>query len=291
VKAFKKNKSPLAKYQFYIDTVNAEIIAGWAVNTDDVNAKPVIEVRSGDTVLWQTRAELERDDLAAAGFGNAAFSIYPDLMAIKQDIQQIDLYLDGHKMNAEPYDYQVQAPNVEQYQCFVDHIGESNISGWAQYQPVPGHKPKISVRSGDIILGEGRAEHSRQDLIEANIGDGHYAFDIPLNLRGLKVGANPCQVYLDGHLAPLAPLEIQVSAQNLNHTVLMNMISDELGQFEQLLANSTQQLHQQINENSQGQPASLNIVANVAINNIAQLLARMQVIETAMAKLIENKLG
>lgn len=286
---FKIKRSPLSRYKFHIDTVTLGLISGWAVNTDDIHAKPVIEVRSGDTVLWQTHAELERDDLTAAGLGNAAFSIYPDLMAIKHDIQFIDLYVDGHKLNAEPYEYKVQAPNIEQYQCFVDHISESNISGWAQYQPAPGHKPLVTIRSGDILLGEGRAERPRQDLIDANIGDGHYAFNIPLNLQGLKAGTNPCQVYLDGRLAPLAPLEIQVSAQHLYQTLLMNTVSHELGQFEQLLATSTAQLHQQIKDHSQGQPASLNIVANVAINNIAELTARIQVLETAVAKLIEQK--
>lgn len=288
MKSFKRNKSPLTNYQFHIDTVSPELIAGWAVEKDNNEATPTIEVRSGETLLWSSLANIAREDLKEAGLGDSAFMIFPNLMSISDNIEQIDLYIDGHKVNSEPYDFVVQAPDVAQYQCFIDHVGETNLSGWAQYQAAPEHKPLVSIYSDDLFLGEGRAEQLRQDLLDANIGDGHYAFDISLNLQGLKAGVNLCQVYLDGHLANLPPLEITVSEQSLKQAALFNLIGNEIGSFNQLMSRATEQLHQQIEAHSQGQPTTLNIVANVAINNIAQLSARMQVIEASIAKLIEK---
>lgn len=289
MKSLKLKKSPLSQYQFHIDTVTPEVISGWAFNPNEPSAAPVIEVRSGDTVLWQAKAELPRKDLKEAGFGDAAFSIYPNLLAIKENIEHIDIYIDGHKANESAYDMVATVPNIEQYQCFIDHVSETQISGWAHYQDLPNHKPAITVRSGEIVLGEGRADQARQDLIDANIGDGHYAFTVALNLTGLKAGANPCQIYLDGHPAPIAPIEINISAQTISQAALSEFISGELGQFEQVLANTTAELHQQIESYSQGQPASLNTVANVAISQLAHVTARLQVIESAVTKLIEKK--
>lgn len=284
MKSLKIRKSPLSKYQYHIDAVTPELISGWAMLKTDIDANPVVEIRSGNSVIWQARAEGERKDLQEAGLGSSAFTIYPDAMALHSDLQSVDIYIDGHKANIDSYPLELKAPDLEQYQCFVDAVDGLHVSGWANYQANPSHRPIVMIKADDVLLGKGQANQLRHDLLEANIGDGHYSFDIELDIGALKSESVACQVWLDGHTMPASDFTITVSSQALIQAKLLSYLDDEFPRFDALLARTAEQLHQQIELHSTDQPASLNDVANVAIQNIAELSSRLTLLEKVLIK-------
>jgi hypothetical protein len=279
-------QNPLSSYNFFIDIVSPELISGWAINQEDNERKPIIEIYSDNNILWKTVAEQPRSDLQEAGFGDAAFTIRPSIAQLEFDINQVDIYIDGNKVNDAPYPLEMQTPSIEHYQCFVDHVTESQVSGWARCQ-TDNHRVSIELKAGDHLLGQAMAQHARQDLIEANIGDGHYGYTIQLELANFPSDNVVAHLYVDGHEYPSDPIQLTVSPESIAQAKFYKEFGHTIDNYEALIAKEAQRINKQIETlSAEISDTSLNTVTNVAINNIVELSARMSVLEQViLAKL------
>ena len=97
-------KSPLDAYRYHIDSVDENVISGWAHKIGDGNYAANIEVRNNNVILFTTKANVPREDLKAAaiGSGQYGFSIDPAKINPEQDLNSIDIFIDGLKANAKP---------------------------------------------------------------------------------------------------------------------------------------------------------------------------------------------
>jgi hypothetical protein len=279
-----QNPTQLEDYQFFIDVVAPELISGWVFYQND-DRKVQVEVRSGDAVLWQSKATIFRQDLQDAGFGDCAFNITPDIKHLDADIDSVDIYIDGHKVNEAPFPLVMRALNINTYTCHIDINEGDKVSGWARYNDIDTHRVEITLQVGDTVLGHALAENLRQDLADVNIGDGCYGFKMSLDLTQFPSHEVAAEVYLDGKLAPLAPIELSVAPEAVERAKFLAEFAEQIGSFEQLLEKETQKLSQQSSANTpDDQQASLNTVANVVIHNIAELSARLHVLEHVLSK-------
>ena len=78
---------------------------------------------------------------------------------------------------------------------FIDTYEAGQFMGWAYDPENPDHDVKVSIYSGQTLVGEGVANMFRQDLKEAGIGTGTHAFV----LRALA----PLETAEDGHVSLL----------------------------------------------------------------------------------------
>jgi hypothetical protein len=279
-------QNPLSAYNYFIDIVSPELIAGWAINQQHNDRKPTIEVFANETKLWQTTAEQPRSDLQEAGLGDSAFIIHPSVTQLECDINEVDIYIDGNKVNDAPYPLEMQTPSIENYQCFVDHVTESQVSGWARCQ-TDNHRVSIELKAGDHLLGQSIAQHARQDLIEANIGDGHYGYTIQLELANFPSDHVVAHLYVDGHEYPSDPIQLTVSPESIAQAKFYKEFGHTIENYEALIAKEAQRINKQIETlSAEISDTSLNTVTNIAINNIVELSARMSVLEQViLAKL------
>ena len=59
---------------------------------------------------------------------------------------------------------------------FIDVIEPRKISGWAWNPQAPGARLDVEVVLDNQVIAIARAERKRADLLQANVGDGHYGF-------------------------------------------------------------------------------------------------------------------
>lgn len=270
----------IEEYQFYIDAVTPELIAGWVFLKHDLEHPVAIEVRHHDEVLWQSQANLHREDLTQAGFGDCAFVLQPDVLALPHDIDTVDIYFDGVKANEHPYPLVMRALDIQHYVCHVDAVHNGKVVGWAHYPPLNDHRVDVALEVNGVIIGKGKAQQFRADLKDADIGDGHYAFEIPLDLAQFPAASFSASLILDGKLSALPAVEISVAAEDIEKAKFFAEFADEIGRFEEILAAESQRISQQIAEYTpETKEATLNTVVNVAIQNLAELAARFTVLE------------
>jgi hypothetical protein len=277
-------------YTFHIDAISPEVITGWAIKNDDINANPVIEAYSGETLLWSTSASEPRDDLHQAGYGDAAFVIIPNAASLPHNIDAIDLFIDGHKATEQAAALVLHAPSADEYTCHVDSAENNTILGWSQLGVAPQHRVEMQVRVDSEVVAQSTANEFRADLAEAGIGDGEHAFTLNIDIAKLPVATGTYHLFVDGKVANVAPIPFSVDQKDIEQAKFYASFAEEIGDFNAMVGAEQARIEQQIEAaTSDFEQASLNTVANIAINNIAQLGARMSVIEQMLVKHLNNK--
>lgn len=61
-------------------------------------------------------------------------------------------------------------------------VAEGGARGWVFRPDQPNHPLQVEILEGDQIIAVGLADQFRQDLLDHGFGDGHHAFNIPINL-------------------------------------------------------------------------------------------------------------
>ncbi|MET6759718.1 hypothetical protein [Pseudoalteromonas sp. NCIMB_1079] len=275
--------APLQQYQFHIDVVSADMISGWALNKNAKQTPVKIEVFSGSTLLWQTVADIAREDLAAAGFGDSAFALVPNASVLTANIDHVDVYIDGHKVNEQAYPLALNAPSVDDYTCYVDAVDNDKVIGWCRHVNQADRRVVVELKHNDDVLAHGVADVFREDLQQANIGDGHYGFSLSLNKANFPAEVVSCNVYLDGLLSQTEPVELKISTQEIEKAKFLAKFANELGDFQQLVAVEATRIAEQIESATPtNEQTSMNTVVNVVVHNIAELSARMNVLEKVL---------
>ncbi|GLX81287.1 hypothetical protein theurythT_07390 [Thalassotalea eurytherma] len=295
-----KNSAPLANYEYFIDVIGLDAISGWAKNNTNLSHTPIVSVHSGGQQLWQGTAELEREDLTQAGIGERAFHIFPDTSVLEGDITHIDIYIDGHKANDMPYPFKASKNQVaEQAQavepvvenviadsiCQIDAVTNERVVGWAKSKTNDSKRLTIEFKNGEQVLASGVANNYRSDLVDAGIGDGSYGFEFGFDLPQFDSPEVAAELYIDGVAAGGEPFVFSVDAKDIEDAKFKAQFAEQFAEFSAMSAAELNRITAQVNELSKtAHDQSMNVAINVALQNIAEISARISVIEKILIK-------
>lgn len=304
-------------YRFHIDVATVDLIGGWAFKVGDVNHHPLIEVRSGDEVLWSVNAATFREDLQQAGFGSGefGFTLVPNRSAVTQTVNSASIYIDGllalgdipffiEPLIAQKTTAEVELPEaaasavLEEYRLHLDHYDAETVRGWVFKVDQIGHRAVVEVRCGDVVIASGLAEHFRQDVLEANMEDGYYGFQLTPRLEALPAHECECSLFVDGKKANTKPFVLSVDKavfaelKKPFHASYQASFADEVVDFDDALAVMKQALSQEIAAINPTEVNSDNHVVaqlHVMTDKLAELSVRMQIIERILVKHVPGK--
>ncbi len=293
---------PLSGYKYHIDIVTEERVAGWAFKVGDGNHHPVVEIRSGDTVLWRTQASQYRKDLEAAGFGNGEFGfvLVPSVSALPHSVTSVGVYIDGMLAQADiPFVMEVadstvievlsvestQIAPLADYRVTLDHFDEDVIRGWAFRSGHEGHRPTLEVRSGYVVIASGVADGFREDLLNADIGDGAYGFVLTPSLAAFVSTACECELYVDGELSNVGSFTLEADQDRISSALYEETFADEMVDFTKSLKAKIAELKANVvsvNRDASRPDLAVDGQLTVAMDEIAELSVRIKVIENVL---------
>ncbi len=304
VKKIIRHKSPLDAYQFNIDEVGTDVISGWAHKKGEGNYTANIEIRHNNVILLTTQANLMREDLkqAAIGSGQYGFSVDPTKINSAHDITSIDIFIDGLKANAKPLPLILAATNQGEskeavaidteafnnhassntHQIYLDNVSVEKLVGWAKKKDSVTHRSLVELKVGHTIIGSDTADTFRQSIKSAGIGDGCYCFEVNPKVHLFPASSVHCDLYIDGKKLNATPIELTVTKQALEAAKFAEEFSSELKTFGGSLTQELQRLSDEIAMKDGN-------AVTVAIENIASLSVRIEVIEQILTKHFANK--
>ena len=300
-------KTPLDAYRFHIDVVSEESISGWAHKIGDGNYTVSIEIRHNNVVLCTTEANIVREDLKAAaiGSGQYGFSVDPKKIKVDQVVDYIDIFIDGLKANITPLPLTLSAAkpskakaqekssipptkisptkaSVNTHKAHVDHASLKKVIGWAKKKDSVTHRTLVELRVGNIVIGSGTADTFRESIKNAGIGDGFYCFEIKPVVHLFPSTNISCDLFLDGEKSNVSSIKLNVTEQELDEAKYAYEFSDEISNFGSSVSQELTRLTNEIEANNGN-------AINVAIENIASLSVRVEVIEKILTKHFTKK--
>jgi hypothetical protein len=307
----KNRDNKLSKYKWNVDCLNSEKISGWAYNTAKKNGSAKVEVRSGDTVLWSSVADGFRQDLLDAKIGNGhyAFTITPDNNAVSNNVTTVDVYIDGIKAETElPYELiqakveeelvqakineeELAQAKIEHYRIQLDQSSIEKIAGWVFNPENSTYRAKIEIRCGDTVIAGGLANEYRQDLTDAGIGDGTYAYTLRPSLSMFPQNECECKLFVDGVDADNESFILVTDTESRENAKYQEEFSSEISDFTQSITGKLGSLKEDIvssNKSMNEDDFAVNGQLNVAMNSIAELSVRISVIEQVLLKRLSN---
>lgn len=294
--------SLLDGYQYHIDVATEERVAGWAFKVGDESHHPVVEIRSGDAVLWQTKASQYREDLEAAGFGNGEFGfvLVPSANTLLHSVTSASIYIDDMLVQADiPFVMEVadstvievlsvestQTAPLADYRVILDHFDAETIRGWAFRNGHEGHRPSVEVRSGEVVIASGVADGFREDLLNADIGDGAYGFSLIPNVAAFVSTQCECELYVDGELSSVGQFILEVDQDRINGALYEETFADEMADFTEALKVKIAELKANVvsvNRDASRPDLAVDGQLTVAMDEVAELSVRIKVIENVL---------
>lgn len=310
VKKVVRHKGPLDAYRFHIDAVTNEKIAGWAHKNGEGNYSPVIEIRNDGNTLYMSKANVPRADLKDLGIGSGEYGFFidPTKIMLDKDIDSIDIFIDGHKANPKPFSLTLLAKKTStakspisaqntvssnkavvptkadenMHQMYIDKVSVEKVIGWAKQKDSVTHRSFVELKVGNVVIGSDTADTFRQSIKNAGIGDGSYCFEINPLVHLFPATKISCDLYIDGKKSALPPIALSVTEQELEAAKFADEFSDELSTFGDSVTQELQRLTNEIEANNDN-------AINVALENIASLSVRVEVIEQILTKHFAKK--
>ena len=289
-------KKQIKGYRFHIDNVNDKKISGWAHKIGDDNYSANIEIRNNDVTLYSTKANIFRKDLvdASIGLGKYGFDFAPSLLKVEKDIDTVDIYIDGFKANAKPLPLVLKGvkpvevvakvkpvitktEKKNNVQIYIDGASVDKVFGWAKNKDSITHRSLVELKVGDIVLGSDTADKFRQSIKKAGIGDGCYCFEIIPQVHLFPSEVIVCDLYVDGNKVSTKPIELRVDKKSLENEKFKHEFADEISGLNDSLSQQLARISSEIDKQSGNS-------MQVAIENIALLSARVEVIEKILTK-------
>jgi hypothetical protein len=300
VKKITYKKTALDAYRFNIDEVSDKVISGWVHKVGEGNYTASIEIRNNNVILYSIKANLPRKDLQAAaiGSGQYGFVILPSALKLEDDIDSIDIFIDGLKANVNSLPLVLSA-NIKSntkttvaainktapqnnIQMHVDGISTDKVFGWSKKKDSVTHRSLIELKVGNVLLGSDTADKFRQSIKNANIGDGCYCFEINPKVHLFPSTAFSCELYVDGIKVSTKPIQLSVDEKTLENAKFKHEFAGEISGFSDSAHKEIARLSSQINEQGSN-------TMQVAIENIACLSVRIEVIENILTKHFTGK--
>ncbi|WP_156463128.1 tetratricopeptide repeat protein [Pseudomonas sp. Leaf129] len=118
---------------------------------------------------------------------------------------------------------------------YFDYVEDGYAYGWAYDKENLTDRPVVEIYSGDFLVGRGVADEFRQDLLEAQLGDGRYSFKIALsyelndgNTHNLTVCAGRNGYVLTGSPRTFGPVSDKSEFSFINRLQGVEIFQQEL---------------------------------------------------------------
>ncbi len=286
-KLARKNQAAL-HFQYSLDVLEPNVISGWAFKSDDICHRPKIAVKSSGIILWSAVAEHYREDLEKEGLGDGkyAFSITPNCSVLNQSISSVDLFIDDVLVEAT-IPFELATTNIGDFRVQLDYVDISLVKGWVKKLENNQYRAKVELKCGSLVLASSSADQYREDLFNAGIGDGNYGFSLAVNLHLFPSTRCECMIFVDGKVANIEAIILEVEQETLDHAIYQHEFSPEIESFTQNVDTQLTQLKQQIvavNSAASEDDYALNGQLQVAMSSIAELSVRINVIEQVLTK-------
>ncbi len=179
--------------QGFIDTATPGSIEGWTWDPATPEARIRLELAEGDATLATAVADHDRPGLVHAGIGDGrhAFSIRlrPGLLSEGEHIVELRCADTGAPVPGSPLSLEVlpaaageplaDAPEAP-FRWHLDQITDKGVGGWIAPHREPLRHCVVVLREAGQVLARAVASQFRPDLLAAGIGDGCYAFTLPM---------------------------------------------------------------------------------------------------------------
>ena len=199
---------PAAQHELQgcIDKATWTSIEGWVWDPKNPKARIQLELVEGDVQLATTVANIARPDLLPAQIGDGRHGFTIDLPPQRLSEGRHTVHLRCVKTGAAvPGSPMILAPWLDArkaaFRWHIDEITDKAASGWIAPTIGPLHHCTVALKEGGAVLARAVASQFRADLLSAGIGDGCYAFTLPMP-----------HSLLDGNLHLLEIIEEQTGA-------------------------------------------------------------------------------
>jgi hypothetical protein len=174
---------------------NNERIVGWAFDRKSPSKRLDLRLREGEVVLSQTIAEIHRADLAEAGCGDGGcgFVLYIPSTRFDGKVHHLSVFAGSNASQTQVGEsFKLRLPGETPSEPaediadadifgFVDTIDPSwRILGWAFDRNSPSRRLVVRLLEDGVVLSEAIAERYRQDVADAQYGDGSSGFMLDL---------------------------------------------------------------------------------------------------------------
>lgn len=187
----KKNSEKSKTIDWNIEVFTQTELSGWAWNPRKKNEPARIELFSDDALIATCLADTFRPDLESAGKsdGKCAFRLKFDpplsgTAALELRVAGEAVPLPELPVLETPAPAPAPAPEEKPQKTvpnivgFVDRVSITGAIGWAWMPTRPDKHLTVEAIVGDMVVAEAKCDLFRDDLKDAGIGDGLYAFKI-----------------------------------------------------------------------------------------------------------------
>lgn len=191
-----------------IDVVSDREIAGWAWMPSNPAQRLTAEIRIDEVAVARVKLDTFRQDLAAAGIGDGAYSF-----SVKYEpgpggggrTRRLDLRIleSDFRFAGFPRDLDV-APIQDEFEGFVDFASPDSLAGWARKRGADAEIVTVEIVAGDEVVRSARADIERGDVSAHPHG---FRFDLgdltTHELKALQSGSIGVRIAGGGALLPV----------------------------------------------------------------------------------------
>lgn len=296
-KALGRKINPLSDYRYSIDVVDPTQVAGWAKNIKLPSHTPIIDLYVDNTLTWQAKCNQPRADLIEQKIGSFAFSFVPNASSLSKSCSEVRIHIDGHPLphlyplnilvqgsKENSQDNSVSSSTSKKYLFHIDRTTPNEVFGWAKINhPDNNERLNIELRAGQNILAAGVASIFRQDLLNNQIGDGKFAFELDLDLAEFPTDTLLADVYIDGELYERQSVSLSVSEHEVEQAKFSKQFAPQVAQLQKSLNDETRRIYKSL-ESIQGNDPSVQNTLDFILKSIAEMNVRMSIIEKNMLK-------
>mgnify|MGYP004499791929 CR=1 FL=1 len=164
----------------YVERLSRRVIGGWAFDAANPSRPAIVHLVLDGRVISMAPANIGRKDLATLGIGrnNMAFEL-PVPAGTPIDLKRLQISVAGG-----PHPLPVAADGGV-YEGVLEQVEDFTASGWA-WRVASSERVRLVLRHGSDEIAEFVADEYREDLKQADLGDGRhgYRFDFRRYSRG-----------------------------------------------------------------------------------------------------------
>jgi glycosyltransferase involved in cell wall biosynthesis len=194
-----------SRWRSHLDLVRRDRITGWARDEDEPGRPLLVRILDNGAPIAEVLADHYRDDLQAAGIGDGhhafSFTVPGGFSTDTRHLIEVQRADDGRALRGSPY--VLETPNntvaitrnalPPRWSGGLNSVTRQRIEGWAWDAATKTPMALVILDNGEVV-GRALANHYREDLKSAGIGDGRHGFIL----------------MIPGGLSPLTPHVIQV---------------------------------------------------------------------------------
>ena len=197
---------PFSRWRSHLDLVRRDRITGWARDEDEPERPVLVRILDNGVSLAEVLADRYRKDLEAAGIGDGhhafSFTVPGGFSRDTRHLIEVQRADDGRALRGSPF--VLETPNntvaitrnslPPRWSGGLNGVTRQRIEGWAWDAASPKTPMELVILDNGEVVGRALANHYREDLKSAGMGDGYHGFIL----------------VIPGGLSPLTPHVIQV---------------------------------------------------------------------------------